>query len=113
MNSLRLFISLTLLNLTFVAAAAASEAEVNRSIARAATKFAQSHSSVGSFRVEVERVAGDYARARAWPTRRAVTDPVWIFLKNDRGKWRGLVLGTAFTAHDYRRLGIPRELRVK
>jgi hypothetical protein len=113
MQSFRLPFFVTLLNVAlFAAAPAAPERELDRSISRAAKTFAQSHSSVRSFRIQVEGVSGNYARVRAWPTRGTIADPAWIFLKNDRGTWRGIVLGTSFTARDYRELGIPRELRL-
>ena len=81
-------------------------------IADAARKYAAARSSLGSLKVQVERVRGDYARARVIPVS-GKTDAAWIFLRHENGSWIGLALGTAFAPNDYVRLGIPEELRVE
>lgn len=79
----------------------------------AATKSYVAQNSAGMpFTVTVEKISGDYARAKVTPTG-GQTDPAWVFLKKKNGTWTGLTLGTGFTPDDYKRYGIPAALWVR
>jgi hypothetical protein len=45
---------------------------------------------------------GDYARAKVTPNDTSQTDAAWVFLKREKGVWRGLTKGTAFSPEDYK-----------
>lgn len=89
----------------------ASGASRDGAIVAAAKSYVVTHTAVTSPHVEVEQVAGIYARAKVWPGVGVKTDAAQVFLKNDHGMWTVLALGTAFGGEDYRRLQIPSVLR--
>ncbi len=62
---------------------------------------------------EVEEVSGDYARALVTPKVKGSTDPAWVFLRREGGKWRGLIYGTAVGPEDYEELGVPASLHLE
>ena len=34
-------------------------------------------------------------------------DAAWVFLKREKGGWRGLTIGTGFSLEDYKELHMP------
>lgn len=60
---------------------------------------------------QVEEVSGDHARALMTPKVEGSTDPAWVLLKRENGKWQGLVYGTAIGPEELEELGIPATLR--
>jgi len=88
------------------AVAATPAAATLQAIERATRDYVESHSPVRDFTVEVQAVAGDYARAKVTPPP-GVTDPAWVFVLRTGGQWAGLTIGTAFPPQTYDLLGIP------
>ena len=78
----------------------------------AARKYVAAHSEVSGFNVSVEKIEGDYARVKVTPKHAGETDPAWVFLKNEKGIWRGLTLGTFFTTEDYAEFHIPPSIQL-
>ena len=103
-----------LLLLCALVAASTSQifANDNAAIAAATRSYVTANSGMIKFVVIVEQVADAFARARVVPEDPKSTDPAWVFLKKQDGKWTGLTIGTGFTAEDYQQLGIPNALRV-
>lgn len=98
--------------LTLVAAlSACGQPSESAAIVAATEAYVRSNSAVSTFTVTVEQVEGDYARARVFPTDQS-TDPAWVFLRRDGGRWEALTIGTAFTEETYRELGIPDSLQL-
>jgi hypothetical protein len=105
---------LTIVLLCFtVATHAFAESDGKAAIAAAAEKYVAANSAIQKVQVTVEKVDGNYARAKAAPRGASVTDAAWVFLKKQNGSWTGLTLGTSFSPEDYRELGIPRSLWVQ
>jgi hypothetical protein len=82
-------------------------ANENDEVITAARKYVAAHSAVSGFDASVEKIEGDYARVKVTPTHAGETDPAWVFLKRDKGIWRGLTMGTFFTPKDYAEFHIP------
>jgi hypothetical protein len=61
------------------------------------------------FRITMEDVSGDFARARVDPLKKE-TDPALVYLKRTGGKWEGLIIGTSFQNSDLKKLGVPKNL---
>jgi hypothetical protein len=79
----------------------------NETVTIVAKKYVAAHSQVLGFRVRVEKIEGDYARVKVTPKNADETDPAWVFLKREKGVWRGLIMGTYFTTEDYNEFRIP------
>jgi hypothetical protein len=60
--------------------------------------------------VEVEGIAGDYARVSFRPADPMVRDGFTAFLKRENGDWQQITGGTAFDTEALKQLGIPQEL---
>jgi hypothetical protein len=73
----------------------------------AAKKYVTTNSQVSGFHVSVEKIEGGYARVKVTPKDVGETDPAWVFLKREKGVWRGLIIGTYFTTEDYNKFRIP------
>jgi len=79
-------------------------------IVSAATDYVKKNSGRNmEFRITIEDVSGDFARARVDPLRKE-TDPALLYLKSTRGKWEGLIIGTSFQDSDLKQLGVPKNL---
>ena len=77
-------------------------------IVSAATDYVKRNSGRNmEFRITIEDVSGDFARARVDPKR---NDPALVYLKTTRGKWDGLIMGTSFQNSDLKELGVPKNL---
>ena len=87
-------------------------ANENDAVITAARKYVAAHSTVSGFDVSVEKIEGDYARVKVTPKHAGETDPAWIFLKREKGIWRGLTIGTFFTTEDYAEFHIPPSLQL-
>ena len=87
-------------------------ANENDAVITVARKYVAAHSAVSGFDVSVEKIEGDYARVKVTPKHAGETDPAWIFLKRERGIWRGLTIGTFFTTEDYAEFHIPRSIQL-
>ena len=81
-------------------------------IEAAAVAYVQENGGVPGT-AEVEEVSGDYARALVTPKEEGSTDPAWVFLHREGGRWQGVVYGTAFGPETYNELGIPASLRLE
>jgi hypothetical protein len=73
-------------------------------------KYLASESYTAPVKIEVEKVEGDYARVLVTP-KDGQTDPALVFLKREKGAWRGLTIGTGFDPEDLAKLHIPAGLR--
>jgi hypothetical protein len=73
-------------------------------------KYLAAESYTAAVRITVEKVEGDYARVLVTP-RDNQTDPALVFLKRERGVWRGLTIGTGWDPEDLAKLHIPESLR--
>jgi hypothetical protein len=73
-------------------------------------KYLASESYTAPVKIEVEKVEGDYARVLVTP-KDGQTDAATVFLKREKGAWRGLTLGTGFDPEDLAKLHIPAGLR--
>jgi len=79
-------------------------------ILSAATDYVKKNSGRNmEFRITIEDVSGDFARARVDPLKKD-TDPALVYLKRTRGKWEGLLIGTSFQNSDLKKLGVPKNL---
>ena len=79
-------------------------------ILSAATDYVKKNSGRNmEFRITIEDVSGDFARARVDPLKKE-TDPALVYLKRTRGKWDGLTIGTSFQNSDLKELGVPKNL---
>jgi hypothetical protein len=96
-----------------LASTAFAQGDSKAAIASAAEKYVAANSAISKVRVTVDKVEGNFARAKATPSDSGATDAAWVFLKKQNGSWTGLTLGTAFSPEDYRELGIPRSLWIK
>ena len=79
----------------------------NEAVTNAAKKYVAAHSQVSGFHARVEKIDGDYARVKVTPKDAGETDGAWVFLKREKGVWRGLLMGTYFTMEDYNEFHIP------
>jgi len=87
-------------------------ANENDTVITTARKYVTAHSTVSGFDVSVEKIEGDYARVKVTPTHAGETDPAWVFLKREKGIWRGLTIGTFFTPEDYAEFHIPPSIQL-
>jgi hypothetical protein len=87
-------------------------ANENDEVSTAARKYVAAHSAVSGFNVSVEKLEGDYARVKVTPKHPGETDPAWVFLKREKGVWRGLTMGTFFTPDDYAQFHIPPSIQL-
>jgi len=79
-------------------------------IVSAATDYVKKNSGRNmEFRITIEDVSGDFARARVDPLKKE-TDPALVYLKRTGGKWEGLTIGTSFQNSDLKELGVPKNL---
>ncbi len=81
-------------------------------IEAAAVTYVQENGGVPGT-AEVEEVSGEYARALVTPRVEGSTDPAWVFLRREGGKWQGLIYGTAIGPEEYQELGIPASLHLE
>ncbi len=72
-------------------------------------KYLASESYTAPMKIEVEKVEGDYARVLVTP-KDGQTDAATVFLKREKGVWRGLTLGTGWDPEDLAKLHIPKSL---
>ena len=84
----------------------------NAAIIAATKTYVAANSGMTKINVAVEKVDGDFARAKVSPQDAGTADPAWVFLKKKDGKWTGLTLGTSFGPDDYQQFGIPKSLRI-
>lgn len=84
----------------------------NEAVTNAAKKYVAAHSQVSGFHVKLEKIDGDYARIKVTPKDATETDAAWVFLKREKGVWRGLMMGTYFTTEDYNEFRIPAGLQL-
>jgi hypothetical protein len=87
-------------------------ANENDAVITAAREYVTAHSAVSGFNVSVEKIEGDYARVKVTPKHAGETDPAWVFLKSEKGIWRGLTMGTFFRKEDYAEFHIPHSIRL-
>jgi hypothetical protein len=82
----------------------------DQSIIAATKKYLAGESYTGETTIKVEKVEGDFARVLATP-KDGRTDAALVFLKREKGVWRGLTIGTGFDPEDLAKLHIPPSLR--
>ena len=73
-------------------------------------KYLASEGYTTPVKITVEKVEGDYARVLVTP-RDGQTDAATVFLKREKGVWRGLTLGTGWDPEDLAKLHIPKSLQ--
>ena len=81
-----------------------------QAIIAATKKYLAAESYTAPVKIEVEKVEGDYARVLVTP-RDGQTDAATVFLKREKGAWRGLTIGTGWDPDDLAKLHIPASLR--
>ena len=81
-----------------------------QAIIAATKKYLAAESYTAPMKIEVEKVVGDYARVTVTP-KDGQTDAALVFLKREKGVWRGLTIGTGFDPDDLAKLHIPAGLR--
>ena len=84
----------------------------NTAIIAATKSYMAANFGMTKITVTIEQVADDFALVTVVSEDPKVTDPAWMFLKKQDGKWTGLTLGRSFTTEDYQQLGIPNSLRI-
>jgi hypothetical protein len=72
-------------------------------------KYLASEGYSAPVKIAVEKVEGDYARVLVTP-KDGQTDAATVFLKREKGVWRGLTLGTGWDPEDLAKLHIPASL---
>ena len=82
----------------------------DQAIIAATKKYLAAESYTAPMKIEVEKVQGDYARVMVTP-KDGQTDGALVFLKREKGVWRGLTIGTGFDPDDLAKLHIPASLR--
>lgn len=82
----------------------------DQAIIAATKKYLAAESYAAPMKIEVEKIEGDYARVMVTP-KDGQTDGALVFLKREKGVWRGLTLGTGFDPDDLAKLHIPAGLR--
>jgi hypothetical protein len=82
----------------------------DQAIIAATKKYLAAESYTAPMKIEVEKVEGDYARVMVTP-KDGQTDGALVFLKREKGVWRGLTIGTGFDPDDLAKLHIPESLR--
>jgi hypothetical protein len=73
-------------------------------------KYLAAESWTAAVKIAVEKVEGDYARVMVTPKDNR-TDGALVFLKREKGVWRGLTMGTGWDPEDLAKLHIPASLR--
>ena len=73
-------------------------------------KYLAAEGYTAPVKIAVEKVEGDYARVLVTP-RDGQTDAATVFLKREKGTWRGLTLGTGWDPEDLAKLHIPKSLQ--
>jgi len=82
----------------------------DQAIIAATKKYLAAESYPADMKITVEKVEGDYARVAAAP-KDPKMDGAIAFLKRERGKWKGLTIGTGWDPADLDKLHIPKSLR--
>jgi hypothetical protein len=72
-------------------------------------KYLAAESAIIDVKITVEKVESDYARVLVTP-RDGQTDAATVFLKREKGVWRGLTMGTGWDPEDLAKLHIPASL---
>lgn len=106
-----IILRLILLVVTLGYFAGCADINEQRQIASAAAGYLQLEGQTAPFRIKVEVVDHNYARAVATPLD-AKTDPTTIFLTRVGGNWKGILMGTGFDPGVYRELNIPPKVQV-
>jgi hypothetical protein len=94
----------------FVCAGSALAGGDNEAIIAGTKKYLAAESYTAPMKIEVEKVEGDYARVLVTP-KDGQTDAATVFLKREKGGWRGLTIGTGWDPEDLAKLHIPASLR--
>ena len=105
----------SLLLLAMLAAASAqvmASPENDAIIAESESFMAANATLTTKIKVTVEKVEGDFARARVNPQDQPAAHSAWVFLKKIQGKWTGLTVRASFEAEDYQKFGIPKALHL-
>ena len=82
-------------------------ADDTAAIIQATKDYVKKEADVSDARVTVQVVADGYARVMVEGT----SDPATAYLKEKKGKWKVLSLGTAFSPEDLTEMGIPASVR--
>ncbi len=89
-----------------------SQNDREQSLKNAVSSYITDNTEVNEFTLKVEVIEGDFARLRVVPSGE-VTDPAWIFARQDATGWTILDLGTFFDEEFYNELGVPAALQLK
>jgi uncharacterized cupredoxin-like copper-binding protein len=110
MNIAKIFLLVAALAASLVCAGTVRAGEDDQGIIAATKKYLAAESYTAPVKVEVEKVEGDYARVTVTP-KDGQTDAALVFLKREKGVWRGLTIGTGFDPDDLAKLHIPASLQ--
>ncbi len=107
MNRLNFLLRFLLLACSVAAPGLLRAEDPNNAIVQATMRYVFQETGVNDPSVTVEKVAGEFARAKVVSVSGS-TDPAKAYLrKGSDGKWKVLVLGTGFPASDLAEFGIP------
>ena len=106
-SAARPFVLTTLIALVISFVGLLQAATEKEAIIIATKQYVAAHSQVSGFHVSIEKIEGDYARVKVTPKNPRETDAAWVFLKREKGVWRGLMIGTGFESEDYDKFHIP------
>lgn len=110
MNITKKFLLMAAFAASLVCAGSLLAGDDDQAIIAGTRKYLATESYTAPMKIEVEKVEGDYARVMVTP-KDGQTDAALVFLKREKGVWRGLTIGTGFDPDDLAKLHIPAGLR--
>jgi hypothetical protein len=78
----------------------------------AARQYAKDNTDI-EVELEVAEIEGDYARVQVKPADPEAADEATMYLRKEKGRWKGIIIGTGFSPEDYKNLKIPEKIREK
>ena len=109
-RSIRRTLWLAVLTGSLICAGALLAGGDDEAIIAGTRKYIAAEGYTASVKIEVEKIEGDYARVLVTP-KDGQTDAATVFLKREKGSWRGLTIGTGWDPDDLAKLHIPKSLR--
>jgi len=110
MTIARIFLLMAAFAVSLICAGSVRAGADDQAIIAGTRKYLAAESYTGPVKIEVEKIEGDYARVMVTP-KDGQTDAALVFLKREKGVWRGLTIGTGFDPDDLAKLHIPASLR--
>ncbi|PYJ09996.1 MAG: hypothetical protein DMF06_08010 [Verrucomicrobia bacterium] len=109
-RSIRRTLWLAVLTGSLICAGALLAGGDDEAIIAGTRKYIAAEGYTAPVKIEVEKIEGDYARVLVTP-KDGQTDAATVFLKREKGSWRGLTIGTGWDPDDLAKLHIPKSLR--